>query len=93
MGDRVYRPARVRRSAISCLRLCADQAGPPGDVVGAVDVLTDQFEQSLYPAPVRIPVRLALEAQRLTGTNEKGALVRQALVALIERETPEGWPS
>lgn len=30
---------------------------------------------------------LVLEAQRLTGTNEKGALVRQALVALIERES------
>ncbi len=30
---------------------------------------------------------LVLEAQRLTGTNEKGALVRQALGALIERES------
>ncbi len=30
---------------------------------------------------------LVLEAQRLTGTKEKGALVRQALVALIERES------
>lgn len=30
---------------------------------------------------------LLREAQRLTGTNEKGALVRQALVALIERES------
>ncbi len=27
------------------------------------------------------------EAQRLTGTNEKGVLVRQALRALIERES------
>ena len=27
------------------------------------------------------------EAQRLTGTKEKSALVRQALVALIERES------
>lgn len=27
------------------------------------------------------------EAQRLTGTNEKGALVRMALGALIERES------
>lgn len=27
------------------------------------------------------------EAQRLTGTNEKTALVRQALTALIERES------
>jgi Arc/MetJ family transcription regulator len=30
---------------------------------------------------------LVLEAQRLTGTIEKGALVRQALGALIERES------
>lgn len=30
---------------------------------------------------------LVLEAQRLTGTKEKGALVRQALIALIERES------
>ncbi|MDQ2750365.1 MAG: type II toxin-antitoxin system VapB family antitoxin [Pseudonocardiales bacterium] len=30
---------------------------------------------------------LVLEAQRLTGTTEKGALVRQALGALIERES------
>ncbi|MET3808855.1 Arc/MetJ family transcription regulator [Nakamurella sp. UYEF19] len=30
---------------------------------------------------------LVREAQRLTGTNEKGALVRQALGALIERES------
>lgn len=30
---------------------------------------------------------LVLEAQRLTGTKEKAALVRQALVALIERES------
>lgn len=30
---------------------------------------------------------LVLEAQRLTGINEKGALVRQALGALIERES------
>ncbi len=30
---------------------------------------------------------LLAEAQRLTGTNEKTALVRQALVALIERES------
>lgn len=30
---------------------------------------------------------LVLEAQRLTGTNEKSALVRQALRALIERES------
>ena len=30
---------------------------------------------------------LVLEAQRLTGTREKSALVRQALGALIERES------
>jgi len=30
---------------------------------------------------------LLAEAQRLTGTSEKSALVRQALHALIERET------
>jgi Arc/MetJ family transcription regulator len=30
---------------------------------------------------------LMLEAQRLTGTNEKSALVREALRALIERES------
>jgi Arc/MetJ family transcription regulator len=30
---------------------------------------------------------LVREAQRLTGTTEKSALVRQALRALIERET------
>lgn len=30
---------------------------------------------------------LVREAQRLTGTSEKGALVRQALGALIERES------
>lgn len=30
---------------------------------------------------------LVLEAQRLTGTSEKSALVRQALQALIERES------
>ncbi len=30
---------------------------------------------------------LVTEAQRLTGTNEKTALVRQALRALIERES------
>jgi Arc/MetJ family transcription regulator len=30
---------------------------------------------------------LVLEAQRLTGTNEKSALVREALRALIERES------
>lgn len=30
---------------------------------------------------------LLLEAQRLTGTSEKSALVRQALRALIERES------
>lgn len=30
---------------------------------------------------------LMAEAQRLTGTQEKGALVRQALGALIERES------
>jgi Arc/MetJ family transcription regulator len=30
---------------------------------------------------------LVREAQRLTGTTEKGALVRQALRALIERES------
>jgi len=30
---------------------------------------------------------LIAEAQRLTGTNEKSALVRQALRALIERES------
>ena len=30
---------------------------------------------------------LILEAQRLTGTSEKSALVRQALRALIERES------
>ncbi len=30
---------------------------------------------------------LVAEAQRLTGTNEKSALVRQALRALIERES------
>jgi Arc/MetJ family transcription regulator len=30
---------------------------------------------------------LVLQAQRLTGTNEKSALVRQALRALIERES------
>jgi Arc/MetJ family transcription regulator len=32
---------------------------------------------------------LVLEAQRLTGTNEKSALVRQALRALIERESAQ----
>lgn len=32
---------------------------------------------------------LVREAQRLTGTQEKGALVRQALVALIERESAQ----
>jgi len=31
--------------------------------------------------------KLVLEAQRLTGTTEKTALVRQALRALIERES------
>lgn len=31
--------------------------------------------------------KLVLQAQRLTGTKEKIALVRQALVALIERES------
>jgi Arc/MetJ family transcription regulator len=31
--------------------------------------------------------RLVAEAQRLTGTTEKTALVRQALQALIERES------
>jgi hypothetical protein len=35
---------------------------------------------------------LLAEAQRLTGTTEKTALVRQALGALIERERPGGWP-
>ena len=30
---------------------------------------------------------LVLEAQRLTGTREKSALVRQALQALIQRES------
>jgi Arc/MetJ family transcription regulator len=30
---------------------------------------------------------LVMEAQRLTGTTEKSALVRQALRALIERES------
>jgi Arc/MetJ family transcription regulator len=30
---------------------------------------------------------LLAEAQRLTGTSEKSALVRQALTALIERES------
>ncbi len=30
---------------------------------------------------------LVLEAQRLTGTSEKSALVREALRALIERES------
>jgi len=30
---------------------------------------------------------LILEAQRLTGTSEKGALIREALRALIERES------
>ncbi len=30
---------------------------------------------------------LVMEAQRLTGTTEKAALVRQALRALIERES------
>jgi Arc/MetJ family transcription regulator len=30
---------------------------------------------------------LIAEAQRLTGTSEKGALVREALRALIERES------
>ena len=30
--------------------------------------------------------RLVAEAQRLTGTKEKTALVRQALTALVERE-------
>ncbi len=30
---------------------------------------------------------LLAEAQRLTGTREKSALVREALVALIERES------
>lgn len=30
---------------------------------------------------------LVAEAQRLTGTKEKGALVRQALQALIQRES------
>lgn len=30
---------------------------------------------------------LVVEAQRLTGTREKSALVRQALTALIERES------
>jgi Arc/MetJ family transcription regulator len=30
---------------------------------------------------------LLAEAQRLTGTREKAALVREALVALIERES------
>lgn len=30
---------------------------------------------------------LLAEAQRLTGTTEKTALVRQALIALIERES------
>ena len=32
---------------------------------------------------------LIREAQRLTGTNEKSALVRQALRALIERESAQ----
>lgn len=32
---------------------------------------------------------LVLEAQRLTGTKEKSALVRQALGALIERESAQ----
>ncbi|XAS77220.1 type II toxin-antitoxin system VapB family antitoxin [Dermatophilaceae bacterium Sec6.4] len=32
---------------------------------------------------------LVLEAQRLTGIKEKGALVRQALSALIERESAQ----
>jgi len=31
---------------------------------------------------------LLVEAQRLTGTTEKTALVREALGALIERESP-----
>lgn len=45
--------------------------------------------------PVEVPVRTTLalddellaEAQRLTGTTEKTALVREALRALIERES------
>jgi Arc/MetJ family transcription regulator len=32
---------------------------------------------------------LVLEAQRLTGTSEKSALIRQALRALIERESAQ----
>jgi len=49
----------------------------------------------LLAVPVEVLVRTTLaldddllaEAQRLTGTTEKAALVRQALRALIERES------
>jgi Arc/MetJ family transcription regulator len=37
--------------------------------------------------PIALDDDLVREAQRLTGTTEKSALVRQALRALIERES------
>ncbi len=36
---------------------------------------------------VALDDELFAEAQRLTGTTEKAALIRQALVALVERES------
>jgi len=43
--------------------------------------------EALVRTTLALDDALVLEAQRLTGTTEKSALVRQALRALIERES------
>jgi Arc/MetJ family transcription regulator len=44
-------------------------------------------KEALVRTTLTLDDDLLLEAQRLTGTKEKTALVREALVALIERES------
>lgn len=47
----------------------------------------DSYAEVLMRTTLALDDDLIREAQRLTGTREKSALVRQALQALIERES------
>jgi Arc/MetJ family transcription regulator len=53
----------------------------------ACDAYFNACEESPVRTTIALDDDLLAEAQRLTGTNEKTALVRQALTALIERES------
>jgi Arc/MetJ family transcription regulator len=55
--------------------------------MASFDVLIRAIERKAMRTTLALDDDQLAEAQRLTGTKEKTALVRQALAALIERES------